>query len=134
MKNKEFEPEITEKCFLLYNDGDIRQVSHSPFKRERFFQNNLFKTEKEAMHEKNVRYALVKLKKYLYENNLIFIPDWNNNNQEKIYICLDAIKQVFITKNETDVVLTIPYFKNKNDAQKVIDNCKKELKILYNIK
>lgn len=93
-------------------------------------------TKEEAQKELNKRIAIQKVKDYIIENDLSFEPDWRNEQQNKYYIYFDnrINKFEFDSKNKCDCNPKISYFKSEEDCKKVIHNCRKELKIIFDVK
>lgn len=48
-------------------------------------------------------------------------PDWNNSDEHKYCIILNS-HSIYVIDYDNDIVNTIVYFKNRKDAQDVIDN------------
>jgi len=95
---------------------------------------NVFFSDTEAKIEQKRRSALQRIKKFIWENDLEFVPDWNNTEQ-KFNIYYDQSDESFnyVSWNWSNYDSNF-YFKSETDAQKVIDNCEKDLKVIFNVK
>lgn len=94
-----------------------------------------FLTEQEANKELEKRKAFTRIKKYIHDNGLEFQPNWEDGNQMKYYIYYDHGDCKFKIGNwgHHQRADTSFHMKNEEDAQKVIDNCGSELKIIIGI-
>lgn len=54
--------------------------------------------------------------------NGVWKPEWNNRNEDKYYIYYRYITDEYLVDANFAEVSSIVYFKNKEDAQAVIDN------------
>lgn len=90
----------------------------------------------EAEKELKKRQAIQRIKKYCWENN-IELADREfilNDLNVKTYICYDISDDIFCIDYFTDSFSNQDFiFKNMVVAQKVIDNCEKDLRIIFNI-
>ena len=96
---------------------------------------NVYLTEKEADKEIQKIRALGRIKKYIHDNWLEFTPDWENDKEDKFYITMSAHWQDFEwTWNPWTITLWVPfYFNNLYKLDKVIEDCKSDLEILFHI-
>lgn len=62
---------------------------------------------------------LINIAKYYNE---VWKPEWNNRNEDKYYIYYRYITDEYLVDANFAEVSSIVYFKNKEDAQAVIDN------------
>lgn len=62
---------------------------------------------------------LINIAKYYNE---VWKPEWNNRNEDKYYIYYRYITDEYLVDDNFAEVSSIVYFKNKEDAQAVIDN------------
>lgn len=62
---------------------------------------------------------LINIAKYYNE---VWKPEWNNSNEDKYYIYYRYITDEYLVDANFAEVSSIVYFKNKEDAQAVIDN------------
>ncbi len=62
---------------------------------------------------------LINIAKYYNE---VWKPEWNNRNEDKYYIYYRYITDEYLIDANFAEVSSIVYFKNKEDAQAVIDN------------
>ena len=107
---------------------------------------NAFSTQEEARKELNKRKALQRIKKYCHENNIKLFSDkeikeileknvgahseviifyfihYKMNFKKFDYSCLS------LTRNQECL-----YFKKEKDIKKVIVNCEKDLKIIFDV-
>jgi len=81
--------------------------------------------------------AIVRVKKYIHENNLEFKPDWKDRDQRKYYIYYNNLDNEFewdASSYDKRGDALFYYFKSSQDSRKVITNCKEDLKIIYDVK
>jgi len=125
-------------CFCIEDNGRVipgRYDSESVvIYNQRINQGNAFLTEEEAEKERDRRFALSRIKKYIFENNLEFEPNWKNKEYKyAIYYGYD-INSFFIDSCRVgNELLLLPYFETFEYAKKVIKNCEADLKILFNL-
>jgi len=126
-----WEPEEGETYFIIYENGNIR-----PWGRLEETQyltmasvGNCFKTKKEAEKELEKRKAIVRVKKYIAEEGLY--------SSEKEFELLYCDNEKYFYANEIINTIRhyspIGYFKLLEDANKVIDDCEKDLAIIFEI-
>lgn len=131
-----------DTIYLLNKGGAIeRNKAISNFTLERhtvnyFFmmQGNIFRTREEAEQERDRRSALQRIRKYIYENDLEFTPDWNTPSKKYyIYYNYDN-NEFYVDWWTTNDVNSLFYFKSSKHTNQVINNCKDDLKVVFNIK
>lgn len=71
---------------------------------------------------KNKIEAIQKLTNIAKYYNEDWKPDWNNRNEDKNFIYYGNIKDKYYVDSTKTYISNIVYFKNKADAQAVIDN------------
>lgn len=71
---------------------------------------------------KNKIEAIQKLTNIAKYYNEVWKPEWNNRNEDKYYIYYRYITDEYLVDVNFAEVSSIVYFKNKEDAQAVIDN------------
>ena len=94
---------------------------------------NVYLTEEEAQRADSKRLVLGTIQAFIRDNNLEFKPDWGNENETKYTIAgwnynndapnIDYYYQLNISSYNL-------IFKSAEDMQLVLDECRKELKIL----
>ena len=161
LKNKEWFEEIIEKpksVFGLKEWDKYWFISAKNFYNSSIFDYeefksyyletwNVFLNKEEAEQEFNKRYAIQRIKKYCYENNIeLFSNEEVNealkNNRNKYR--LNTIDVYYIYYNTIDKRFDSGfwcvakyteyfYFKNKKDVEQVIKNCEADLKIIFNV-
>lgn len=101
---------------------------------------NIFKTKEEAQEALDTgwvakRKAEVKILRFIAENDLEFEPDWDNEGAYKYYVYYSHDNRGFqVAESCRRQYSILPYFKSKEDAQKVIDAMTPELKILFGVR
>jgi hypothetical protein len=98
-----------------------------------YYMGNYFLTREEAEKQAKKMKALYNIKKYIIDNGLYFEPDWSDGNQAKFSIVCDKGNFHFIVTHDWNSPLQIGYFKSKEDVEKVINTCKEDLEILFNL-
>ena len=96
---------------------------------------NTYKTIEEAEKAYNKAVAIEKIKRRILELQGDWKPDWTNYIVEKYYIQYDHPKRQFITSNwfSMQQCTLIPYMKNKNIAQTIINEMEDELQLIFDI-
>lgn len=77
-------------------------------------------------------WALHRIKNYIHDNDMEFVPDWDDLGQIKYCILYSDNREKYdlnFIYGERVVQVDI-FFSNDKDAQKVIDNCRADLDIL----
>jgi hypothetical protein len=99
---------------------------------ERLERANVYLTEEEAQKADNKRLALGTIQAYIRDNDLQFTPNWEYNNWKWQITgwsyegdCELYNQYYYNDESKYDLI-----FKSEEDRQKVIDNCKEELRIL----
>ena len=94
---------------------------------------NVYLTKEEAQKADNKRLALGTIQKFIRDNDLEFEPDWQNNSQTKYQITGWNYEEDDVITNYFSFKKTSPFnliFYSGIDRQKVLENCKEELKTL----
>jgi len=86
---------------------------------------NVFLTKQEAEQELNKRRALAKIKKWIWENKIKLSDDG----------CVILLQEweIITSKNTKTKWIWDIIFKNQKDAEKCLEECKKEWKILFDL-
>lgn len=119
-------PKEDELCYLVGSYGQIVTTHFQSVYEAHvnwFYLGNCFKTEAEAIHYQTYLEALKTINKFKLENGLVWKADWKVENEEKYYIFISD-KKVCASLTECELFSVIGYFQSREDAQKVIDNCK----------
>jgi hypothetical protein len=93
----------------------------------------IYRTKEEAQKADEKRLALGRIRKYIHENGLEFVPNWKNENEDKYQIIgwdydddmPDKGWYCYIDRSCHNLI-----FRSEEDRQKVLDNCKDDLRIL----
>ena len=100
-------------------------------------QGNVFRTKKEAEHERDKREAIFKIKKYIYENFGYDPTDWADweNFVSKYVVSYDNDEKEFAFDCYYNFRYYSPigYLKTIYQAEEIIDNFEDELKIIFDI-
>lgn len=125
-------------CYSIRSDNDIIEMKWWFGSMPRVCRDIdfLFLTREEAEKELEKRKAIQRVKKYCWENSieLADIDFVNNSDNLKFTINFNTSTKKFIIIHFCISVNTsIFFFKKEEDAQKVLDNCESDLKIIFNI-
>ena len=112
-----------------YNDtdSDIDKYLYSEWR--------YYKTEEEAIKERDKRLAIVRVNDRILELNEWWEEEWNNRGQEKWYIMYNNDKKLFESgyntyTNEWTLLLRI---KSEEIADKIIKEHQEDLKLIFDI-
>lgn len=125
-------PEIGDDYFSLNNSGCVLTYkwSKDDVDNEWYSQGNVFKTEAEAIRERDRRALVQRMREYAGG----FKPDWGDANQAKWYIIFCHAKKRLEKAWRFDVDLSLTggvYFKSEEAAQRCLDVMGAELKAWY---
>ena len=115
----------------FYIDTDLGIIEIKYYLNEAYSE--IFLTREEAEKEAEKRKAIFNIKKYCYDNN-IEIREFPILNIKNFYIVKAICNYIYNYCVSNLELNTIWFFKNDLDASNVIDNCKEDLNILFNIK
>lgn len=116
-------------------DGDLfqDQWNCSCFDKNCFKLGNAFKTEQEAIKERDKRILLTRFRQFRDKCNGDWKPDFKDNNSQKNYISFsynDNMMKIYSYANLKEFNL-FGYFKNGLDAKRAIELFGDEIKRLY---
>jgi len=96
-----------------------------------FYTGNFYLTEQEAEKAEQKAQALMRIKKFIFENNISQEVDWSNYDTEKYFIVYDhKYKEIQHRAISYSTHFDkIGYFNSQEDVEKVIENCKEDLEI-----
>lgn len=115
-------------------------INHLPwtgieFDTKRYEQGHIFKSEQEAIRERDKRILLTKFRQFRDKCNGDWKPDWN---QAKYYVCF---KNVYLNRERTTLTVlssmffnafnVFGYFKKQEDAERSIELFGDEIKRLF---
>ena len=133
-QKKEYNYKNWEEYYWLDSCGYI-DISISINNDGTFSQGGLFRTKQEAEQERDKRQAKHNIKKYIIENGLEFEPNWGDGDERKFSIYYDYEEKKFFSNHTNATKWFEPFhFKSEQDAQQVINNCEKDLLVLWGIK
>lgn len=140
-KKKSVWPEKGTPYWFTYEDGEKAPSKWDgvAIDKFRFLSGNFFLTE-EAV-DKRLEYlnALHSIRQFVLEEGLEFTPDWEDEEQEKWFIWKNCERDFMSTSLMYSCLMyscyygpkDLPYFKNDEDAKKVLDEKTKELEIVF---
>lgn len=131
-----WKPEMEEKYFVVNDRGDVNKswMSGDIFDQKRYSIGNVYKTEAEAQAHVEKLKAIQRVKEYIAENCEV-VEDVMDTTKEKFYVTYNPLDKSFGSWYQLAVDShTLPYLKTEADADKVIANCKADLKIIWGIK
>lgn len=130
-----FNLEEWDKYYYLYIHWEVGLYTYEDtnFDNNTIGVWNAFLTKEEAEKESERRKAIQKIKKYCWENKIKYKE---NVSDETFYIGItyDSENEEFYPSTCTDHIdYWVLFFDSYEDVDKVINNCKSELKILFDI-
>lgn len=135
-----WEPEDGEKYYWIDGYGQVECNEWNEWNGWAFGHGllsigNVFRTEEEAQRELDKLKALTKIRKYIAEHDMEFVPDWEDEEQRKLYICYDPVEKCFdwVWSSRTQYLAPF-FFASEKHAEQVIEDCEDELKVLFGVK
>ena len=131
-----FDLKYSDEIWYIDTDWDIRSTR---FQEDCQIYSEIFISKEEAEKELEKRKAIFNIKKYCYDNNIEIRNDfiiWKDN----YYIVYDwdvsnyNCKYIYMLTKEFNTLNIILFFNYEIDYDNVLDNCKEDLNILFNIK
>lgn len=137
-----WKPKVRQPYHYISSAGCVAFSHWVNYYNESYYYDigNIFKTKGEAQEALDTgwlakRKAEVKILRFIAENDLEFEPDWDTNDANKYYVYYSYDSRGFqVTESCRHQHSILPYFKSREDAQKVIDAMTPELKILFGVK
>lgn len=125
-------PEMEDEYWFVGNNYSHKYIwENDRMDNKCWNSGNGFFTEEEAEKELAKRLAIQRVKDYIVENGMYWEPDWNNNGNEKCFFVSNRgetqINNCFSLKHYSP----IGYLKSKEDAEKVLENNKEDLKLIF---
>lgn len=129
--SKDWMPKDGDEYWFVNSLGEKEQSTWVKRQADshRLYTSNCFKTEAECDTYLEYLNALKAINKFKLENGLNWKPNWVNH-EDKYCIKVNMEKvdwYVWVNENHFN---SLGYYKSQEDAQKVIDNCKKEIEII----
>lgn len=97
---------------------------------------NVFPTKEATQKHRDKFKSIQRVKEYIAEHSEEFTPDWDIGHQDKFTIIYNYEDEKFVAMPFCLVQTYWPfqYLASEKDAQKVIDNCEADLKVIFDIK
>lgn len=138
---KRWRAEYDEKYWCVGTNGYIHDTldMNSPYDDICYETGNYYKTEEEAetigLRKLERQNAVQAVWDYVNENGLQFEPDWEDADQIKCFVGFNYASKRFDYAWfwNRQFQSELPHFKSGQDAQQVIDNMEKELKIIFGV-
>ena len=137
--NKSFYPEMGEESYLIIRRGDESAVVTEDYINEYktdFDCGLAFKTRPEAEAKLAEMKAIAKVRKFIFEEGLEFEPDYRDFEQRKYNIYYEFGAECFeaLGRESSPEYSPFGYLKSEEDCEKVIENCKDELDVIFKVK
>lgn len=136
-KAEEFDYPFEEKE-EYWSVGVKGGINHLPwtgieFDTKRYEQGHIFKTEQEAIRERDKRTLMIRFRQFRDKCNGDWKPNWINNQEHKYFMgYLAESKSYEVAYCERgDVFSSFGYFKNKDDCKRAIELFGDEIKRLF---
>ena len=138
---KSFYPEIGD-TFYAIDSTDEKQLVQKASNYSNMWKMNFdcglaYKTRPEAEAKLAEMQAITKVRKFIFEEGLEFEPYWGNYRQEKWDIYYDIREKKFKSNwlsSFSQSPSIFGHLKSEEACEKVIENCKDELKIIFKVK
>ena len=136
---KSFYPEDEENFFLisfLEAEVEILNQNYDGVYKTDFDCGLAFKTRPEAEAKLAEMQAITKVRKFIFEEGLEFEPDYRDFEQRKynIYYYFEEERFDSLYNNTCPEYSPFGYLKSEEDCEKVIENCKDELDVIFKVK
>jgi hypothetical protein len=138
-KNSFYPEEYQDFYNIIFSDIDaeIIETAYNTYFKSDFDAGLAFKTRPEAEAKLAEMQAITKVRKFIFDNNMSFEPDWLNYSQKKCDIYYNIAEEEFESywlSKFCQKHSPFGHLKSEADCEKVIDGCEEELKIIFNIK
>ena len=138
-KKKSFYPEDEEKFFRIsFREYAVKiyENFYSDIFKADFDCGLAFKTRPEAEAKLAEMQAITKVRKFIFEEGLEFEPDYRDFEQRKynIYYYFEEERFDSLYNNTCPEYSPFGYLKSEEDCEKVIENCKDELDVIFKVK
>ena len=131
-----WKPGMNEKYWYVTSGGMVDYMEF-PIDETEFVgeQGNVFKTREEAEEHLKYLQALGRVRMYILDNHY-FEPDWGDEDQEKYWIEYNHFNNSLDMEDDCSLkhINILPFLPSSKAASDVIDNCKDDLKIIFNVK
>jgi len=136
---KGFYPEKGEDFFLIsFEESGVKilNVNYDGGYEIDFDCGLAFKTRPEAEAKLAEMQAITKVRKFIFEEGLNFEPDYRDFEQRKYNIYYDFEEECFEALDNYACPEYSPFgcLKSEEDCEKVIENCKDELDVIFKVK
>ena len=138
-KKKSFYPEEKESFFrisFLEAEVEILNQNYDNGYKTDFDCGLAFKTRPEAEAKLAEMQAITKVRKFIFEEGLEFEPDYREFEQRKynIYYAFKEERFFSLYNDACPEYSPFGYLKSEEDCEKVIENCKDELDVIFKVK
>ena len=138
-KRESFYPEQEEDFFLISFEEAVVEIFNENYDngyKSDFDCGIAFKTRPEAEAKLAEMKAITKVRKFIFEEGLSFEPDWSNRKQDKWSFCYNHYFVVLTKEGRSFFENHSPFghLKSEEDCEKVIENCKDELDVIFKVK
>ena len=138
-KKKSFYPEKGDIVFVI-STGRVKtvidEIMYSSIYKSDFDCGLAFKTRPEAEAKLAEMQAITKVRKFIFEEGLSFKPDYRDFEQRKynIYYYFEEERFDSLYNDTCPEYSPFGYLKSEEDCEKVIENCKDELDVIFKVK
>lgn len=113
-------------------------INHLPwtgieFDTKRYEQGHIFKTEQEAIRERDKRTLMTRFRQFRDKCNEEWKPEWINNQERKYFMGYLAESEIYVVDYcvQKNVLNLFGYFKNADDCERAIELFGDEIKRLF---
>ena len=107
--------------------------SNHEFNTKKYDQGHIFKTEQEAIRERDKRTLMTRFRQFRDKCNGDWKPDWFNTQERKYFMGYLAESKSYEATScaKGDLFILFGYFKNQDDCKRAIELFGDEIKRLY---
>lgn len=131
-KEEKKQSKRVDKYWYICNDWKIK-CGHDDFiKTNDKYKALCYPTQAEAIKARDKQLALYRIKTYAEEKRGEFVPDWNNREEEKLYIWYNYRDKNYEVSSNYSVVYPRPFYLAEIEhCNEIIEKFKDDLDILF---
>ena len=134
-ESKVWKPKRWDKYSTVHSDGTVNSCNWYNHGEDniRFKMWNVYKTEEEAIKARDKQLAIVRCRNYLIERDMLLSDEEVDSNKAKAIVYYDLRNRILDTTScfYTKYYSPFWYINSKQNADKFIKDCEKDLLLIY---